>query len=196
MEIISPTGATPLEPDDLNDLIPQLTTREELNEFEQRNIFKAVVLAEKSRKLKQDLLNISSLTWLHEKMFKEVWKWAGEFRTQQTNIGVEPYQISEQLKILCDDAKYWIKNSTYELPECAVRIHHRLVQIHPFVNGNGRHARLIADLMMFYAKHERFTWGGHEPIDAEGQTRDWYLRALRKADAGIYDELIQFAIAD
>jgi Fic-DOC domain mobile mystery protein B len=196
MEINSPIGATPLEPDDLNDLIPRLTTREELNEFEQRNILQALGMAQKSRKLKRDLLSIDSLTWLHRQMFKETWKWAGQFRTRQTNIGADPHQIREQIMTLNGDAKYWLENSTYELQEYAVRIHHRLVKIHPFVNGNGRHARLVADLIMVYADHDPLTWGGSEPIDLEGKSRDQYLEALRKADAGNYDQLILFASAD
>jgi Fic-DOC domain mobile mystery protein B len=193
MEINSPPGATLIEPDDLNDLIPRLTIKEELNEFEHRNIFKAIIAARKSRKLKRDLLNIDSLTWLHSQMFKDTWQWAGEFRTRQTNIGVEPHQIQDQLAILCADAKYWIENSTYELPVCAVRIHHRLAKIHPFYNGNGRHARLVADLMMFYNGQPEFNWGGRRSLDLEGEIRQRYLAALGKADAGNYNELIQFA---
>jgi Fic-DOC domain mobile mystery protein B len=196
MEINSPTGATPLEPDDLNDLIPRLTTREELNEFEQRNILQALGIAQKSRKLKRDLLSIDSLTWFHRQMFKETWKWAGQFRARQTNIGVEPHQIREQIITLNGDAKYWFENTTYELPEYAVRVHHRLVKIHPFVNGNGRHARLVADLIMLYAEKDSFTWGGKRPIDLEGQTRNQYLQALKQADSGKYEELISFALAD
>lgn len=196
MEIISPLGATPIEPDDLQDLIPRLTTREELNEFEQRNIMHAVGIAERSRKLRRDLLSTESLTWLHRHMFKETWKWAGRFRTKETNIGVEHHQIREQLKVLYGDAKYWIENSTYELSEYAVRVHHRLVKVHPFVNGNGRHARLIADLIMYHADQKQFTWGGHKSLDKEGKTRHLYLEALKKADANNYDDLILFAEMD
>ena len=194
MELNPPPGATAIDPDDLHDLIPRLTLREELNEFEARNIYTAYMSARKSRKLKRDLLNIDSLTWLHHQMFNKTWKWAGQFRTRQTNIGVESHQIRDQMAALSADVKYWLENSTYALPECAVRIHHRLAKIHPFVNGNGRHARLIADLMMFYNGQPQFSWGGKSQIQSEGLIRDTYLRALRKADAGKFDDLIQFAL--
>ncbi len=196
MEIVSSSGATPLEPDDLKGLIPRLTTREELNQFEQRNILQAVRLAQRSTKLKRDLLSSDSLTWLHRLMFNETWRWSGQFRTNQTNIGIEPHQIREQLGSLYDDAKYWAENSVCKLPEYAIRIHHRLVKIHPFVNGNGRHGRLVADLIMFYGGQDLLTWGGHKSIDLEGKVRNKYLDALRKADAGNYNELIRFALAD
>ncbi len=119
MEIVPLAGATPLEPDDLIALIPDLTTREELNQFEQQNIFSAVVVAQRSRKLKRDLLSIDSLTWLHHQMFKDTWEWAGKFRNEQTNIGPEPHQIREQLIALYGDAKYWIEYSIYGLSEYA-----------------------------------------------------------------------------
>jgi Fic-DOC domain mobile mystery protein B len=127
-------------------------------------------------------------------MFNKTWKWAGQFRIRQTNIGIESHQIRDQLAVLCADAKYWLENSTYSLPECAVRVHHKLAQIHPFVNGNGRHARLVADLMMFYNKQPQFSWGGKSLLDSEDLIRQTYLEALKKADAGKFDRLIQFAL--
>ena len=193
MDITSPPGATLVEPDDLQYLIPNLSNRQQVNEFEQDNIFQAEEWAHKSRKLRQELLSIESLILLHRNMFNNTWRWAGQFRTRQTNIGVEPHQIRQQLATLCDDGKYWLENSTYELEECAVRVHHRLAKIHPFVNGNGRHARLIADLMMLYARQPQLSWGGHKPLDLK--TRQKYLTALQKADNGSFDELIKFATA-
>lgn len=191
----APEGATPIEPDDAKDLIPGLTTRQELNQFEQRNIAKAMLWARQSRKLKQNLLDIESLKLLHLMMFDETWKWAGRFRTREANIGIAPHQIPTSLVNLCNDVKFWIENETYPVTEYAVRFHHKLVSIHPFKNGNGRHARLATDLLLIYASHPTFTWGG-KSIDVEGTTRTRYLAALRKADAGNYKELIRFAIAD
>ena len=191
----APEGATPIEPDDLTDLIPSLKTRQELNEFEQRNIAKARAWARRSRKLRKDLLNIESLKLLHKMMFDETWKWSGRFRTRQTNIGVEPYQISNQLANLCADAKVWIEHKMFSSTVFAIRFHYRLVSIHPFINGNGRHARLVADLLMIYASEPPFKWGG-KSLDVEGETRAQYLAALKKADRGNYDELISFALAD
>lgn len=194
MELNSPPGATPIDIDDLEDLIPRLTLREELNEFEERNIYIAYIAARKSRKLKHNLLNIDSLTWLHHQMFNKTWKWAGKFRTRETNIGVPAHQIRDQIAILCADAKYWLENSTYSLTEYAVRIHHKLAQIHPFVNGNGRHARLIADLIMLYNKQPELNWGGKGQMETESLIRERYLKALKKADGGKYGDLIKFAL--
>lgn len=185
-------GATPLDPDEANGLKPPLRTREELNIFEQANIAQGTLWARKSRTLKNDLLCINSLKLLHLKMFGDTWKWAGMFRISGKNIGVEAHLIQPALLSLCGDTKYWIENEVFELDVVAIRLHHRLVSIHPFSNGNGRHARLVADLLMHYAKREPFHWGSFR-IDLEGETRKLYLAALRDADKNNYESLIKFA---
>ncbi len=189
-----PEGATPLDPDETEGLIPELTTRSELNFYEQANIAKAILWSRESRKLKQDLLSIDSLCLLHKTMFDETWRWAGQFRPSGKNIGVEPHQIITQLGNLCADGKYWIENKSFATDEIAVRFHHRLVSVHPFFNGNGRHARLVADLLLLYAKLPALTWGG-QSLDVEGATRSEYLSALRRADKGNYKQLLDFARA-
>lgn len=186
---------TPLDPDEEAELIPGITTRGELNAFEQRNILAAVVWARRSRKLRNDPLNIDSLALLHKRMFDQTWRWAGQFRRTGKNIGVEPHHIRTQLRQLCGDGNYWIDNEIYPLAHSAVRFHHRLVWIHPFPNGNGRHARLVADLIMYFHKQPVFTWGGAS-LDVEGETRNRYLALLREADRGQYDSLIAFATAE
>lgn len=187
-----PEGATPLDPDEAAGLKPGLTTRGELNAFEQANIAQAVAWARKSRKLKNNLLSIDSLRLLHKRMFDDTWKWAGTFRTTGKNIGVEPYLIQTQLSALCGDGNYWLENKTFPIDICAIRFHHRLVSIHPFPNGNGRHSRLVADLLMMNAGEPHFTWGGAS-IDLDGNTRTNYLTALKNADKGNYELLIEFA---
>ena len=127
-------------------------------------------------------------------MFDETWRWAGQFRQSGKNIGVEPHQIITQLGNLCADGKYWIENKSFATDEIAVRFHHRLVSVHPFANGNGRHARLVADLLLLYAKLPALTWGG-QSLDVEGATRSEYLSALRRADKGNYKQLLDFARA-
>ncbi len=190
----TPQGATPIDPDDLQDLIPEIRTRAQLNAYEQRNIIGAKEKALRSRKMRQDLISIESLTKLHFLMFNEVWTWAGKFRTRATNIGVEVFQIRDQVAMLCDRAQTWVKKNTYPLEERAIRFHHQLVKIHLFPNGNGRHSRLVADLMMSYNGQPEFNWGG-ESLDAEGEVRDRYLAALKKADKNNYDDLMEFALA-
>jgi len=188
-----PEGATPLDLDEAAGLIPGLTTRGELNAYEQRNIVQAVIWSRRSTKLRQSLFSIDSLKLLHKRMFDETWKWAGTFRTTGKNLGVEPYQIQTQLANLCADGNYWLENQVFSIDHCAIRFHHRLVSIHPFPNGNGRHSRLVADLLMFYARKPIFSWGGYS-LDVEGVTRTQYLAALREADKGKYELLMKFAL--
>ncbi len=191
--LYTPIGATPIEPDDLQFLIPPLTTRGELNAVEQRNIFNAKVVARASRNMRQNLLTIESLTHLHLLMFNEVWTWAGQFRTRATNIGVDAHQIREQIAMLCKSAEAWAEYNTFPVEERVVRFHHKMVKIHLFPNGNGRHARLVADLIMFYNKKPDFSWGG-KSLDVDGETRSRYLAALNKADGGNYEELMRVAL--
>lgn len=188
----NPEGATPIDPDEAAGLKPGLTTRNELNAFEQANIAQAIAWARTSRILKRDFFTVHSMTLIHKHMFENTWDWAGKFRRTEKNIGIEPYQVQTQLTILCDDGKYWIDKHTYPIDICAVRFHHRLVSIHPFPNGNGRHARLVADLIMQFAGEGSLSWGGSS-IDVEGKTRLDYLAALRQADKGVYAPLIDFA---
>ena len=148
MKIKEIPGATPLDEEAIAALIPGLTTKAELNEFEAANIARALLWATTNRKLKSDLLSASGLKLLHRKMFEDTWQWAGEFRTRQTNIGVAPQKIQNDLAVLLGDIQFWLKHQTFSVEEIAVRFHHRLVWIHPFTNGNGRFSRLATDLFL------------------------------------------------
>ncbi len=193
MKIKEVLGATPLDEETLQGLIPGLTTQGELDEFEQANITRALLWAEQSRRLKKDLLSVSGLILLHKKMFEDVWKWAGEFRVRQTNIGVSPKVIQNDLAILLGDVKYWLENKTYSLEEIAVRFHHRLVWIHPFPNGNGRFARLATDLFLKNQGLPPFTWGRNN-LTAVGELRHQYIKALQQADKeDSYGPLLEFS---
>jgi Fic-DOC domain mobile mystery protein B len=128
-------------------------------------------------------------------MFNQVWRWAGQTRNSNKNIGVMAESIMTDLGILIGDTKFWIENKTYSFDEIAVRFHHRIVRIHLFPNGNGRHARLLTDLLLEELGKPKFTWGSlknNHPIDVEGETRSKYISALKKADSGDYTNLIQF----
>ena len=193
MKFSSPEGATPIDPDTLHDLIPSLATQVELNEFEAANISKAMEWADRSRKLKGNLLSISGLRLLHERMFDETWKWAGKFRRRELNIGIEPSQIQPTLASLMEDVKYWLENKTYSLDEIAVRFHYRIVKIHPFLNGNGRLGRLSADLLMEFHGGEKFSWGA-KSLTTDSDNRAQYLKFLREADkTGGVKSLLRFA---
>jgi len=193
-KISYPSGATPIEPDELRDLIPDyISTMGELNQLEQSNIADGFVWAGKQNL--DDLLSETFVLKLHKNMFNQVWKWAGKTRNSSKNIGVLKENIMTDLGILIGNTKYWIEKKTFNNDEIAVRFHHRLVQIHVFPNGNGRHARLITDLLLQTLGENKFTWGtlsAHTPIEVEGKTRSDYVAALKKADNGEFDDLMKF----
>lgn len=182
-------ASTPLSPEELEGLIPSyITLRAELNEAEQANILEAEDWAfSRSR----DVLSEKFLASLHKQMFGRVWKWAGQRRQSGKNIGVDIHQITIELRNLLDDTRYWVEHGTYEPDEIATQFHHRLVWIHMFPNGNGRHARLAADLLLTALDRPRFTWGRETLVDA-GETRQAYVAALWAADHHDYGPLLAF----
>ena len=182
-------ASTPLTPEELEGLIPSyITLRNELNEAEQANILDA---EEWAFMRKRNVLDERFLDNLHKHMFGRVWRWAGTRRQTNKNIGVEAYCIPQDLRQLLDDCRFWIENGTYEQDEIATRFHHRLVFIHPYPNGNGRHARLATDLLLVAMGQPRFSWGQINLVDA-GDTRQAYVAALRAADAHDYALLLTF----
>jgi Fic-DOC domain mobile mystery protein B len=192
MDLKYPTGATPLDPDETGGLLlSHITTREELNHWEQMNIGEAEEWAF-NRKHK-DLLSQAFICRLHKKMFGSIWAWAGQFRKSMKNLGVQPWQIALEVNQLCQDTSEWIKSATYEPDEICIRFHHKLVWIHPFANGNGRHARLMADLLSKQIfNNEPFTWGRTD-LMGPGKSRAAYITALQAADQQDYSLLQQFA---
>jgi len=185
-------GNTPLSPEELADLIPNLATKEELNEWERENILVAREWALGNRISADDIASDEYVRRLHGKMFDQTWKWAGEYRRTEKNIGVPFHEIRERLMALFGDFRYWIENNTYSLDEISVRFHHRLVLIHPFPNGNGRHARLIADMLAMKLGRPAFTWGSASLVK-EDEARKKYLEAIRTADSGDIQPLLKFA---
>ena len=182
-------AATPLTHEEQEGLIPSyITMRHELNEAEQANILEAEDWAF-SRK--RDVLGENVLKTLHKRMFGRVWRWAGEFRLTERNIGVPPHRIGVDLRNLLDDCRYWIDHATHSPDEIAARFHHRLVLIHPFPNGNGRHARMATDLLLIALGQPRFSWGRVNLVDA-GKTRQAYVSALRAADGHNINPLLEF----
>lgn len=186
-----PPGATPLDRDEAEGLrLTHISTREELNLFEAENIRQGMEWAWRSRR--KDILNEGFIRLLHRRMFGNVWKWAGEFRQSNKNIGVPREMIGIELRHLCEDVAYWIEHETYVPDEIAARFHHRLVAIHPFANGNGRHARMMADLLLEKRLGAaRFSWGGGELAEAN-DCRTQYIQALQAADRGDYAPLLAF----
>jgi Fic-DOC domain mobile mystery protein B len=184
--------ATPLAPEERTGLIPtHVTLKGELNALELQNILEADQWAF-SRK--RNVISEPFLRSLHRRMFGQVWRWAGQYRKSERNLGIESYRIETELRQLVDDVGYWIDRETYAADEIAVRFHHRLVSIHPFPNGNGRWSRLAADLLIVQLGGERFSWGRINLQNA-GDTRRSYIDALRSADHHDIAPLILFARA-
>ena len=192
MTVPEPPGNTPIDDDEAADLIPQhLRTRDELNAWEQVNITEAMDWLRGKRRRPVPVLEISFLHELHRRMFGRTWGWAGKQRRTEKNIGVHPDQIPEGLRNLVADTAYWIEHRTYGVDELAARFHHRLVAIHAFPNGNGRHARLATDLLLESLHAKPFAWGSAD-LDRESTARSRYLQALKKADNGSFAELLAF----
>lgn len=189
MKFNNPTGATPL--DDISGLKPlHIATQTELNEWESANILKAEEWLSQSHRHK-NILTPDFIRKLHQKMFDDTWEWAGIFRNKELNIGVEPFKITTELKNLLDDVKHQIKYNSLSVDETALRFHHRLVWIHPFLNGNGRHSRMMTDLLLIQNGEQRFSWGS-SCLDTTSLVRDRYIHALKQADKKDYSALAAF----
>ena len=188
-----PPGATPLDPDELDGLVPtHISRRSELDEWEARNILKAETWLHGRSRL--DVLTLSFVKQLHKRMFDDTWKWAGTFRTTAKNIGVDPSQISVRTRDLCEDVKAQLASRQLPLDEIAAMFHHRLVSIHPFANGNGQHARLMTDVLLLKNGAERFTWGSGD-LNDDNEIRKRYIEALRAVDNHDYKPLLSFVRA-
>lgn len=187
-------GQTPLDEDEKEGLlIPTITMRGELDEFEQLGMEKGLEWSMRRKPSAAQILTEEFLKELHKRMFADVWKWTGEFRTLNKNLGVDFTQIRMELRKLLDDCSYWIEHAVFSSDEIAVRFSHRLVAIHPFPNGNGRHSRLIADILVHYGLGRlNFSWGQLN-LTKKGETRSAYLAALKEADGNNYIPLIAFA---
>lgn len=212
MKFEYPAGATPLDPDEIIGLIPEhITTQAELNEWEQANILEAEMRFGASHRFAYNvltsgynvagsygndlninaLLEVAFLQQIHKKMFDKTWRWAGQFRKSNKNIGVDWIYVPIHLRELLEDIKYQIANHSYEINEIAVRLHHRLVAIHPFPNGNGRHARLMTDHFLIANNQPRFSWGESNLYENSTIRKD-YIKALQAADKHDYQPLLAF----
>ncbi len=193
MEFHYPPGSTPLDANEIQGLKPKyISTQGELDALEQKNILecKAWLFGRTHR----DIFSDEFIKKIHKKMFKDVWKWAGDYRTTNKSIGVSPFEIGAELRKLSGDIEYWLANGTYSNDEAAARFHHRLVLIHPFSNGNGRHSRLLTDVVLKSRNEPLFTWGGGivDELGKTGNLRTRYIRALQEADSGNYESLLHF----
>ncbi|MCY4272987.1 MAG: mobile mystery protein B [bacterium] len=183
-------GHTEMSPEDQDGLIPSyIATRGDLFDAEQRNIVQALL---RRPPRTEELLDDKYLRDLHHAMFGQVWSWAGQYRTHETNIGIEPTQIAVAVRLLVEDVSWWIERETFATDEIAIRFHHRLVGIHPFRNGNGRHGRVAADYLAEALGTGAFTWSRNLELTTNDLRRA-YLSALQEADAGEIAPLLTFA---
>jgi Fic-DOC domain mobile mystery protein B len=182
-----PPGATPLDPGEAQGLLPgHVTTQAELNEWEQANIGVAAAWVRTSRLNPLDLLSVRRL---HERMFDRTWAWAGRFRTTEKSLGVAPEHIAVHLRELLDNGRYGLEHGTFPPRECVLRLHHRMVFLQPFPDGNGRHARLWANWILRKEGEPAIHWGGGS-LDRAGSLRSAYIASLRAADCGDYAPLL------
>jgi Fic-DOC domain mobile mystery protein B len=187
-----PPGVTPLTPEEENGLIPgHVTTHGELNELEQANILEAETWRLSHRR-KGTVADSIFLKELHRRMFGRVWQWAGAYRKSDRNIGIHWPKINFEAETLCRDVDHWRKEQVYSPDELALRFHHRLVWIHCYPNGNGRHSRIAADLLILELGGTRFTWGSTS-LDRAGDTRSRYIKSLQSADSHDLEPLLLFA---
>lgn len=184
-------GATALTHEEKLGLIPSyITQRRELNEVEQINVTEGERWALSRAR---NVLDVDFLRKLHKQMFGEVWRWAGDYSKERNRrLGSDDYQIPIDLSALTGDAQAWIEFKAFSPDETAVRFHHRLTQIHPFPNGNGRFSRTAGDLFITQLGGQRFSWGRVNLVDP-GATRRAYIDALRAADNHILEPLTAFA---
>ena len=191
MKFTYPLGATPIDPDEAAGLIPShISTQNDLNAWEEANILQGALWAQRQKK--GELMDEGFLRELHKQMFNRTWRWAGTFRASNKNIGVDWTHVSVRLNNLLANTQYQMTNKIFAADELAVRFHHELVWIHAFPNGNGRHARLLADTLAVRLGQKRFSWGANSSLTGS-ELRQQYLHALRAADTGRYEQLLAFA---
>ena len=188
-----PDGATPVDADEAADLLPShIRTREELNLWEQQNILEA---AKWARRARTPALTLRAVREVHRRMFDKTWAWAGKYRQSDKNIGVHWPTIGTEVHKLLEDGSFWMDEVTFPVDEAAMRLHHRMVKIHPFPNGNGRHGRLWCDLFLRQAGRPPFEWKSRE-LDTAGEARAAYIAALRAADGNDLEPLRALLLVD
>jgi Fic-DOC domain mobile mystery protein B len=185
-----PPGATPLDPDEIQGLLPDhITLQNQLNEFEEANIGQAREWAYTRRR--GDPLDREFICTVHRRMFDATWRWAGDFRRSDKKLGCMWTEVPVRLYQLTGDVRAQLEYNAYPPAEIAARYHHRLVSIHPFPNGNGRHARFMADLLLKDFTGNVFTWG-QDTLGGAGAARTAYIQALQAGDGGNYTPLLTF----
>lgn len=181
-------GETPI--DDISGLrVKGISTRAQLNAAEAENVLKATLKYLASRPSRRTApFSVAWMLKLHREMFGHVWSWAGEIRTCDLNIGVPYFQVRQELYNLAEDLATWRKFG-HDFVEQAARLHFRSVRIQPFLNGNGRWARMLANILLKQNRSPIVEWP-EEVIGTESTVRNEYIAAIKEADGGDDEPLI------
>lgn len=169
----------PIRKDDLYDL-EQLIQDEVADDLVAEIVDGALTISE--------LLTDHFVRELHRRLYGPVWEWGGRQRSRESNIGIAPQRIAVELRHSLDDLRYQWEHATGVTPRyLGIAAHAALVHIHPFVDGNGRLTRLLADLLFLAAQDESvlaYDW----EID-----RRTYIRLLGEYDrTRIPNPLVEF----
>jgi Fic-DOC domain mobile mystery protein B len=184
-------GSTPLDPDQITGIkFSHLVNMGELDEVEDLNIQKGLEWL--NRQKGDDYISMEFFCKLHEKLFSDVWKWAGKFRKVEVNLSqIRSYDVGPQLKMFFEDVKIWIESGKMSWDEIAAEMHHRLIAIHPFPNGNGRTTRIYTEYVQKRNKQAVTSWKASLVHDPKERRRS-YIKALQQADKGNFQPLIEF----
>jgi len=200
-------ASTPIEPDDHQFLVPEmkhLITWADVDAEEASNIAKGRAWLIAQHFTLDDLFDTLTLRTIHQRMFGKVWTWAGSVRRRETSIGIDPSQIQTQFEQLVQNFRWRAANadeigfSEEERRELGIRFHTEMVAIHAFVNGNGRHARLVANLVdsamgLGSLADPLYPWGARSGLPS-AESRKLYLDAIKLAGSrGEYGPLLDIA---
>ncbi|HBH79510.1 MAG TPA: mobile mystery protein B [Nitrospira sp.] len=183
--------------DDISGLIlAHLETRAERNVAEAQAIslaYDKYIFEARRKKQGTRWLTDEFIRNVHQDMLGSIWDWAGKYRRDNLNIGMDWHLIPEQVRLLCDDFLHWdAQASTMPVLEVAARLQNRLTKIHPFRNGNGRHARLMTDIFFLSRRHPLLEWPQTQLMSEGHQIRAQYITAMQDADQGDFSSLVKF----
>jgi fido (protein-threonine AMPylation protein) len=183
-------GETPIDPSGLRSPYKKwVKTRRQLAQPEAENIRKAT-LKYLTGKLtcRKAPFDVAWMLRLHHEMLGDVWQWAGQTRRTGCQFGVDWQQIEMQLYGTVEDLEIW--QESMDLLEQSTNLHFRGVWIHPFQDGNGRWARLLANIWLRLNGEPIVEWPA-EVSGIESRIRQEYLDCIRHAIDGEMGPLIK-----
>jgi Fic-DOC domain mobile mystery protein B len=171
--------------------IKSIKTRRQLNEAEFESILrvtKKYLMSKPSQKLAP--FTFGWLLELHREILGSIWSWAGEIRTTQKNIGVSANIVTAELGVIAIESEKRHSETGDLVIATAAEFHHRAVWVHPFEDGNGRWARLLANIWLMQHDQPVIIWPASDLRDTESPIRGEYIAAMKHADLRNYGPLI------